>query len=61
MVQILHPPKNHYIQTHPIAIMRQMYKEEGIGAWFKGLSVSMLSISNAIIYFMLYENLKYAI
>ena len=32
-----------------------------MGSLFKGLSASMMGISNAIIYFFIYENIKHSI
>lgn len=35
-----------------------IYKQEGIGAFYKGLTASLLGLTHAAVYFPIYEELK---
>lgn len=58
MAQALHPQHRHYRTSSIGRIMRAMVTEEGVGALFKGVSASVLGVSNAVIYFFIYENIR---
>jgi hypothetical protein len=58
MAQALHPEHRHYNTTKIVKIMNLMIIEEGFSSLFKGVSASILGVSNAVIYFFIYENFK---
>lgn len=58
MAQALHPERHHYQTDNILKIMNSMVIEEGPSSLFKGVSASVLGVSNAVIYFFIYENFK---
>lgn len=58
MAQALHPEHRQYQNDHILKIMNSMVMQEGPSSLFKGVSASILGVSNAVIYFFIYENFK---
>jgi solute carrier family 25 (peroxisomal adenine nucleotide transporter), member 17 len=41
-----------------VGVCKQIYREEGIGAFFKGMGPNLLMVSNPLINYVIYEQLK---
>lgn len=41
-----------------IKVATQMYEEEGLAAFFKGITTSLILVTNPIINYMIYETYK---
>lgn len=53
---ILHSEDKHQVSTYNM--IKKIYKQEGIGSFYKGLYASFLGLSHVAIQFPLYEYLK---
>lgn len=56
--QVLHPEEHLAEPVSTVRMMRRIYEQEGVLAFYRGLTASLLGLSHVAIQFPLYEHLK---
>lgn len=58
MGQALRDRSQQYQSEKITQILKSMVVNEGVASLFKGVSASVLGVSNAVIFFFIYENMR---